>query len=120
VRVYPASGYPKFDTVEVRCPTPDDIRTSQRNPTVEGLMDDAHIQLYIHDIHFHVMHRLPSDTVTWSTFRCYFKRHARLPKNRFLNVKGNVVVMRVAVENLFNVEGMRDGDCKLVDFVAEQ
>ncbi|KAJ7872874.1 hypothetical protein B0H14DRAFT_2344539, partial [Mycena olivaceomarginata] len=91
-----------------------------RNPTVESLMDDAHIQSYIHDIHFHVTHRLPSEAVTWSTFRCYFKRHARLPKNRFLNVKGDVVVMRVAVENLFNVEGMRDGDCKLVDFVAEQ
>ncbi|KAJ7789973.1 hypothetical protein B0H14DRAFT_2626586 [Mycena olivaceomarginata] len=107
-RAYLASGRPKSATVEVRCPTPDRIRTSRRNPTVEGVMNDARIQSYIHDVHFRVCHRLPSG------------RHARLPRNKRLDVRGDIVVMRAAANNFYNVVGMRAGDDKLADFVAQR
>ncbi|KAJ7872873.1 hypothetical protein B0H14DRAFT_3438708 [Mycena olivaceomarginata] len=119
-RAYLASGRPKSATVEVRCPTPDRIRTSRRNPTVEGVMNDARIQSYIHDVHFRVCHRLPSGVRAYTTFRCYFKRHARLPRNKRLDVRGDIVVMCAAANNFYNVVGMRAGDDKLADFVAQR
>jgi hypothetical protein len=83
-------------------------------------MNDTRIQSYIHDVHFRVCHRLPSGVRAYTTFRCYFKRHARLPRNKHLDVRGNIVVMRAAANNFYNVVGMRAGDDKLGDFVAQR
>ncbi|KAJ7467387.1 hypothetical protein B0H11DRAFT_2239380 [Mycena galericulata] len=72
----------------------------------------------IHDVPVTVLRRLPSGRVVLSVFRCYFKRHKRLPHNHALNLKGDVLVMRVAAKNFFSVVNMRGSDREVADFVV--
>ncbi|KAJ7475538.1 hypothetical protein B0H11DRAFT_1917718 [Mycena galericulata] len=107
-RLYPAVGRRSFVPVHVLCPRSNPQQ--DRYPCVESVMDSANIQAFIHDVPVTVLRQLPTGRVILSVFRCYFKRHKRLPHNHALNLKGDVLVMRVAAKNFFSVMNMRGSD----------
>ncbi|KAJ7083523.1 hypothetical protein C8R44DRAFT_753382 [Mycena epipterygia] len=113
-RLYPARGRRSFVAVHVLCP-----RTQPRYPCVESVMNFEGIQAFVHDVHVHVLHRLPTGRFVFSVFRCFYKRHMRLPRNHDLDVQGDVVIMRVASKNFQSVVNMRGSDRQIADFVAE-
>ncbi|KAJ6565165.1 hypothetical protein DFH09DRAFT_848742, partial [Mycena vulgaris] len=86
-----------------------------RHPCVEGVMDFASTQPFIHDVGVNVLHQLSSGRIVISSFRCYFKRHKRLPHNCALGVQGDLVIMRTARKDSFSVVNMRGSDREVAD-----
>ena len=107
-------GQRSFVSVHVLC-------TQQVHyPCVESVMHFASIQPFVHDLRVHVIHRpVPGARPVFSVFKCFYKRHKRLPLNSDLNVQGDLVIMRVATKNLRSVIDMEESDREVADFVAE-
>jgi hypothetical protein len=114
-RVYSTvSPIPRNFTVPTRCSLEDP--KGIRYPCVEGLLDHAKVQPYVHDVYVRVKH----GRVATTTFRVFFKRHAYLPDNHFLGMQGDVALMKVAARHLTSVVNMRGSDLELADTVAKQ
>lgn len=108
-RLYSArDAYPRNTPVHVRSTGPD--HRYSRYPCVEGVLDDTRLQSYIHDFFIRVfVKRKPS------IFRVFFKRHKNLPRNSFLDIQGDVIVMRVASRNRNSLVNLRSSDIRLLD-----
>lgn len=76
------------------------------------------LQPYVHDVVVYVHHQAADGLSTTSKFQVFFKRHVHLPHNEELDLKGDVVVMRVASRNQLSVVNMRRSDTKIADFIV--
>lgn len=83
-----------------------------RCPSVEGFLDGARTQSYIHDILLRVHSRRTS-----TNYRIFFKRHVLLPGNPHLGhaVSGDILVMRAASKNVLSFINLRSPDARLLD-----
>ncbi|KAJ7039718.1 hypothetical protein C8F04DRAFT_1254546 [Mycena alexandri] len=91
-------------------------RKTLATPGVDSVLDGGILQPHIHDIGIVLRHGRRT-----SHFRVYFKRHTYLPANgNFHNIKGDVLVMRVASQNPSSVVNLRSGDHRLADFIASK
>ncbi|KAJ7755282.1 hypothetical protein DFH07DRAFT_773400 [Mycena maculata] len=73
---------------------------------------------HVHDISMIVVHRDANGRFKSSIFRLFFKRHTRLSYNRRLDLKGNILIMRVASRNISSVVNMHRSDAKVGDFIV--
>jgi len=80
-----------------------------RYPYVEAAMNPA-LQSYVHDILVSC-----TDNRRKHRFRVFFKRHSSLPVNPNFNIQGDIVIMRVAVNNSDSVVNLRSRDTRLAD-----
>ncbi|KAJ6498489.1 hypothetical protein C8R47DRAFT_1068765 [Mycena vitilis] len=113
-RLYAASAtVPRTISIHTRCRTtdPQDVRY----PVVEGVLDGACIQPYVHDIPVELKHGRRT-----THFRVFFKRHRYLADNALLHLKGDLIVMRVSATNPDSVVNLRSGDFRLTDYVAKK
>lgn len=99
---------PQITTVHVRSASIDPQST--RYPCVEGVMDGALIQNYVHDFFLRVVIKRRS-----TLFRVFVKRHKNLPFNPFLGIQGDVLVMRVASRNRDSLVNLRASDMRILD-----
>ncbi|KAJ7207283.1 hypothetical protein B0H12DRAFT_1243168 [Mycena haematopus] len=113
-RLYPTwSSSPSTVTVHTRCRSVDPQDT--RFACVESVLDGAGVQPHVHDVCIILKHGRRT-----THFRAFFKRHVHLPHNTYLNIKGDLLIMRVASANQNSVVNMRPGDQRLADFVARK
>ncbi|KAJ7429422.1 hypothetical protein B0H11DRAFT_1767893, partial [Mycena galericulata] len=97
--------------VHARCVSsnPQDLRF----PCVESILDGSAIQAHIHDIRVVLKHGRRT-----THFRAFFKRHVRLPANPLIGIRGDLLIMHVASQNIDSVVNLRAGDHRLSDYVA--
>ncbi|KAJ7100531.1 hypothetical protein C8R44DRAFT_888340 [Mycena epipterygia] len=86
-----------------------------RYPCVESVLDSAGVQPHVHDIHVVFKH---GRRITH--FRAFFKRHVNLPANPHVDIRGELLIMRIASHNDNSVVNIRPGDRKLADYVASK
>ncbi|KAJ7813624.1 hypothetical protein B0H13DRAFT_1555357, partial [Mycena leptocephala] len=89
-----------------------------RLPFVETVMGHSSAQPHIHDVVVFVHHQGANGRTAISRFRVFCKRHVRLPYNWRLDLKGDVLVMRVASKSLSSVVNLRRSDAKIADFIV--
>ncbi|KAJ7605668.1 hypothetical protein DFH06DRAFT_1348520 [Mycena polygramma] len=121
-RLYHVHDSATFIPVHVRCTSSNP--KDPRFPFVETVMGQSLVQPRVHDVHAFIFHsgpkgRRPKGRRICARFRIFFKRHARLPVNSRLGVKGDIVVMRVASHGLSSVVNMRHSDARLADYIVE-
>ncbi|KAK7048771.1 hypothetical protein R3P38DRAFT_3175010 [Favolaschia claudopus] len=63
-------------------------------PCLEHLFVSSNKQKWIHATSASIEHRLPSGEVSTTKFMCFYQRHAGLPLNKTLDVKGEILVVR--------------------------
>lgn len=81
-----------------------------RYPCVEDVLDSSLIQSHIHDCFLRLsVHRHEV------LFQIFFKRHVRLPRNKMLSIKGDLLIMRVSMKNKGSVVNLRSSDVPLLD-----
>ncbi|KAK6988826.1 hypothetical protein R3P38DRAFT_2572887 [Favolaschia claudopus] len=88
---------------------------SNRFACVEFNMGHSHFQSHIHDILVNLKHGRFR-----SRFRIFLKRHIRLPANAVFDVKGDIIVMRVASENSNSLVHLRSSDAPLIRFIMRK
>jgi hypothetical protein len=81
-----------------------------RYPCVEGILDGSLIQSHVHD--FFLCINIKNRR---TLFRVFFKRHQNLPLNHFLNIQGDLLVMRVASRNHESIVNLRPSDAHALD-----
>ncbi|KAG1720021.1 hypothetical protein EDB19DRAFT_1647504, partial [Suillus lakei] len=117
-RLYSTSrNKPHQATVLTRCS--DHSRTAERFPIPESLFEEATVQPYVHNCFMTVR-----EGRHIYQFCIFFKRHLRLRANVLLSrgdhkFQGNVVVMRIGVNNP-SVVNMRSRDNGLADFIIHR
>ncbi|KAG1723375.1 hypothetical protein EDD22DRAFT_962006 [Suillus occidentalis] len=117
-RLYSASGSkPRQANMLTRCSNRS--RSAQRFPVVEGLLNYAAVQPYVHNCFV----TLREGRHTYQ-FCVFFKRHRHLGVNPLLSsvehiFRGDAVVMRIGVGG-DSVVNMRGRDNALADFVMHQ
>ncbi|KAF8166794.1 hypothetical protein K438DRAFT_1774958 [Mycena galopus ATCC 62051] len=116
--VYPALGCPT--PVSIPAVIVSSLSKPAYYPLVEGFMQGPTVAPEIHDHAVLIQHRLPSGARVYSTYRCYFKQHTSFPLNKNVGsgVRGDLVIMRGARKNFFNVVNMRTSDRAIVDKVV--
>lgn len=77
-------------------------------------MEGSSLQPHIHDVYVRVSRPRPI------LFRVFFKRHVLLPHNPKLDLRGDVVVMRVASRNRQSVVNLRTSDRRIADAVLRE
>jgi hypothetical protein len=115
-RLYPALRRAISVPVPSRCSSTK--AQDARLPFVENVMGHHSLQPYVHDVVVYVHHQAADGLSTTSKFQVFFKRHVHLPHNEELDLKGDVVVMRVASRNQLSVVNMRRSDTKIADFIV--
>jgi hypothetical protein len=55
-----------------------------------------------------------------SRFRVYFQRHKWLPMNSTLNIRGDLLILRLGTKNRENVVNLRVGDTKMARRIAKR
>ncbi|KAJ7878718.1 hypothetical protein B0H13DRAFT_1892523 [Mycena leptocephala] len=115
-RLYAAHRPPALVPVPARCAStnPQDARL----PFVETVMGHSSTQPHIHDVTVFVHHRRPNGRSAISRFRVFCKRHVRLPYNWRLDLKGDILVMRIASKSFSSVVNLRRSDAKIADFIV--
>lgn len=76
-------------------------------------------QPHVHDVGVIVQYRNAKGRLIHSRYRMFFKRHIDLPLNRRLNVKGDIVIMRMAAKSFSSVVNLRRSDVEVADFIVE-
>ncbi|KAJ7612056.1 hypothetical protein DFH06DRAFT_1147407 [Mycena polygramma] len=113
-RLYAASATaPRTIAIQTRCLSadPQDVRY----PIVEGILDGVPMQPHVHDVVVELKHGRRT-----THFRVFFKRHRYLADNVLLDIKGDLVVMRVSATNPGSVVNLRSGDSRLIDYVTKK
>ncbi|KAJ7816890.1 hypothetical protein B0H13DRAFT_1923328 [Mycena leptocephala] len=113
-RLYPALGRRSAVFIHVVSGN-----SGNRYPCVESVMGGSRTQPYVHDVRVQVVLTRPNGLVI-SQFRCFFKRHQLLPYNNALNVRGDVVVMKVNKDFPDLVINMVPSEYAVADFVAKE
>ncbi|KAJ7259350.1 hypothetical protein C8J57DRAFT_1233712 [Mycena rebaudengoi] len=80
-------------------------------------MGHSYFQAHIHDVAMFVHHQGANGHTASSKFRVFFKRHARLPYNWRLDLKGDIVIMRLESKSVSSVVNFRRSDAKIADFI---
>ncbi|KAG7086692.1 hypothetical protein E1B28_002630 [Marasmius oreades] len=94
-------------TVAAKAPTQHD---ANRMPLVEHCFERWPIpQPYVHNCE--VVYK-------GTRFRVLFQRHKRLPRNGCLSIQGDIIVMRLGIQNPSNVINLRKGDHRKARIVA--
>ncbi|KAF8197679.1 hypothetical protein K438DRAFT_1967243 [Mycena galopus ATCC 62051] len=94
-------------------------------PLVEVVMQDSKMQGYVHDVVVEVWHKDMTGALERSRFRCFFRRHKKLPVNLYVDpqektFRGDLVVMRAAsTHHMTNVVSLGPFDRVLTDFLVE-
>ncbi|KAJ6491080.1 hypothetical protein C8R45DRAFT_1096606 [Mycena sanguinolenta] len=118
-RLYPTHRRAVSVAVPARSSSTDRLK-HVRLPLVESVMNQCVLQPCVHDISVLVLHRPgPANRFGVSTFRLFLKRHARLLHNRRLDLKGDIVIMRVGSRNRRSYVDLRSTDTKITDFIIE-
>lgn len=78
-------------------------------------MGGSRTQPHVHDVVVSVANGPYS-----AKFRVFFKRHQNLPHNGVLNLRGDVVVMRVGSKDPDSVVNLRSSDSRAMDFAIAQ
>ncbi|KAJ7819312.1 hypothetical protein B0H13DRAFT_1921826 [Mycena leptocephala] len=122
-RLYAAHQPAALVSVTTRCTSTSPRKT--RYPFVETVMNHSHVQTFIHDVAVLVHHQGSDGRSAISKFRVFFKRHVRLPYNRrpdlngkFVDLKGDIVVMRIAHMGISSFVNLRPSDDKIADFIV--
>ncbi|KAJ7809354.1 hypothetical protein B0H13DRAFT_1927942 [Mycena leptocephala] len=113
-RLYPALGRRSAVFIHVVSGN-----SGNRYPCVESIMGGSRTQPYVHDVRVQVVLTRPNGLVI-SQFRCFFKRHQLLPYNNALDVRGDVVIMKVDKDFPDLVINMVPSEYAVADFVAEE
>ncbi|KAK7046271.1 hypothetical protein R3P38DRAFT_3175554 [Favolaschia claudopus] len=87
-------------------------------PILEPHLACLNIQPVVHSVLVRVMHRDSSGQLEISYFRCFFRRHRRLPRNDTLDVQGEVIVMRILDVDFTQLEDLRPTDTEIADHVV--
>ncbi|KAJ7668577.1 hypothetical protein DFH06DRAFT_1126058 [Mycena polygramma] len=116
-RLYRVNRPPVLVPVHVRCASSDP--QDARFPFVEAVMGHSLLQPRIHDIYVFVFYLGNNGRRTRARFRLFCKRHARLPKDLRHDVKGDLVIMRVASHGLSSVVNLRPSDARLTDHIVQ-
>ena len=82
---------------------------------MKSIMEGATTQSYIHDCLIRM-----GDRRAGHAFHIFFKRHRFLPHSSCLDVRGDILVMRVGKHNANTVVNMCSRDTVVADFVAEK
>jgi hypothetical protein len=82
---------------------------------VEGVLDCGAVQAHTHDVDIVLKHGRRT-----TRLQAFFKRHVRLPANSNVDIRGDMLIMRVAGQNKDSVVNMRAGDQRLADYVAQK
>ncbi|KAK7048793.1 hypothetical protein R3P38DRAFT_3175038 [Favolaschia claudopus] len=114
-RVYAVHSEPRFALVYTLC---FNSRSSRDYPIIEPHMTSIQHNHQVHDIHARVKHRDGSGRVTTTYFRCYFRCCSDLPPNCSLHVRGEIVIARMAPDDILQVDDFRPTDHVLADHVA--
>ncbi|KAJ7190013.1 hypothetical protein B0H12DRAFT_1246480 [Mycena haematopus] len=115
-RLYGAHHRATSVSVPARCSSTN--ARDPRVPIVESVMGQSYLQPYVHDVVVLVTHRCSDDRITNSWFRIFFKRHVHLSYNWRLDLKGDIMVMRIASKNRQSVVNLRSSDAKIADFIV--
>ncbi|KAJ7037647.1 hypothetical protein C8F04DRAFT_1256866 [Mycena alexandri] len=86
-----------------------------RFPCVESIMGGARTQAHVHDVFVSIINGQYR-----ATFRLFFKRHQLLPQNGVLDLRGDIVVMRMGSQDRASVVNLRSSDSRAVDFLVAQ
>lgn len=86
-----------------------------RFPCVESIMGGGRTQAHVHDVVVSV-----TNGPYRARYRVFFKRHVLLPPNGVLDLRGDVVVMRMGSQDPSSVVNLRSSDSRAIDFVVAQ
>ncbi|KAK6995806.1 hypothetical protein R3P38DRAFT_3223304 [Favolaschia claudopus] len=89
-----------------------------RYPYVEDHFTLMETQAYVHDIEASCVQHLPSGDIVTKSFRCFYQRHKRLPRNVDLKIRGELLIMRTAENGM--VGPWAASDVELADIIAKE
>lgn len=113
--LYPVRGPTSWVKISVHS-----VNEWQDHPCVDAVMESAKLQPFIHDTCVSVMHRSPTGRLVWSRYRIFYKRHAHLPHNDDLNVKGDIVVMKIMRKRFSKQVNLASADLPVARFAVER
>ncbi|KAK7046277.1 hypothetical protein R3P38DRAFT_3175560 [Favolaschia claudopus] len=114
-RVYAVDSEPRLVLVNTLTPN---SRYGRSYPIVEAHMTPLVHAHDLYDTHVRVTHRDQRGSLTTTFFCCYFRCCSNLTLNRSLGVRGEVLIARMARDDIFQLDDFRPTDYTLADHVA--
>ncbi|KAK7046275.1 hypothetical protein R3P38DRAFT_3175558 [Favolaschia claudopus] len=92
---------------------------SMAYPCVEAAMIYTYDRPRIHRAAARITHRTPSGADATTTFICFFQRSRTLPHNDYLDIQGEVIIMRAQHDGV-TVTNMPVSEAHLADRIVEK
>ncbi|KAK7048792.1 hypothetical protein R3P38DRAFT_3175037 [Favolaschia claudopus] len=114
-RLYGQDDVPRLVLVDTVTPN---SHYRRRYPILDPHMTPLEHRHEVIDILVLVTHSDQGGSATRTDFRCYFRCCSSLPLSPYLRVRGEVIIMRMAHDRVFELDDLRLADYKLADHVA--
>ncbi|KAJ7073085.1 hypothetical protein C8F01DRAFT_1106134 [Mycena amicta] len=82
---------------------------------IDTLLAGYHIQPRVHEIFDGVQHRDDDGHYHTDHYRAFYKNHKGLPRNLFLNIQGDLAIVRMSEGQPVN---LRRSDRRIADYIA--